>query len=122
MHHFTTLIDANTLAEHISRDNLTLFDCRFDLGNTHWGEAEYATAHLPGALYLHLDRDLSSASSPTSGRHPLPDPATLAARLPTPHRISGAGPPITAAELTGALRVLRHSAVTGRERGAGLSS
>jgi len=83
MHHFTTLIDARTLAEHLSRDNLALFDCRFDLGNVSWGEAEFAAAHLPGARYLHLDRDLSSAITPTSGRHPLPDPAAFAARLGT---------------------------------------
>ena len=55
MHHFTTLIDASTLSEHLSRDDLTLFDCRFDLGNTQWGEAEYGRAHLPGALYLHFN-------------------------------------------------------------------
>ena len=49
MTHFTTLIDANTLSGQLSRDDLTLFDCRFDLANPPWGEAEYARAHLPGA-------------------------------------------------------------------------
>jgi len=81
MTHFTTLIDTNTLSEQISRDDLTLFDCRFDLGNVSWGETEYARAHLPGALYLHLDRDLSSPITADSGRHPLPDPEPFAARL-----------------------------------------
>jgi thiosulfate/3-mercaptopyruvate sulfurtransferase len=81
MPHFTTLIDANTLSEQLSREDLTLFDCRFDLANVAWGEAEYARAHLPGALYLHLDRDLSSPISERSGRHPLPDPERFAARL-----------------------------------------
>ena len=81
MRHFTTLIDANTLAEHLSRDNLALFDCRFDLGNVQWGASEYASAHLPGARYLHLDHDLSSPITVSSGRHPLPDPAKLASRL-----------------------------------------
>ena len=81
MRHFTTLIDANTLSEQLSRDDLTLFDCRFDLGNVSWGETEYARAHLPGALYLHLDRDLSSPIATHSGRHPLPDPGSFAARL-----------------------------------------
>jgi thiosulfate/3-mercaptopyruvate sulfurtransferase len=81
MRHFTTLIDANTLSEHVSRDDLTLFDCRFDLGNVSWGETEYSRAHLPGALYLHLDRDLSSPITASSGRHPLPDPEHFAARL-----------------------------------------
>ena len=37
MRHFTTLIDANTLSEHLSREDLTIFDCRFDLGNVSLG-------------------------------------------------------------------------------------
>jgi thiosulfate/3-mercaptopyruvate sulfurtransferase len=81
MRHFTTLIDANTLSEQLSRDDLTLLDCRFDLANVTWGETEYVRAHLPGALYLHLDRDLSSPITESSGRHPLPDPERFAARL-----------------------------------------
>jgi thiosulfate/3-mercaptopyruvate sulfurtransferase len=83
MRHFTTLIDTNVLFEQLSRDDLVLFDCRFDLGNVQWGEAEYANAHLPGALYLHLDRDLSSPITMSSGRHPLPDPVSFARRLST---------------------------------------
>ncbi len=85
---FTTLIDAATLAEQLARDDLVLFDCRAELGNVHWGEAQYAEAHLPGAQFLHLDRDLSGPITPTSGRHPLPDPHTLAKRLGA----LGAGP------------------------------
>jgi thiosulfate/3-mercaptopyruvate sulfurtransferase len=81
MRHFTTLIDANTLLRQLSRDDLVVFDCRFDLGNVQWGEAGYASAHLPGALYLHLDRDLSGPITPGSGRHPLPDAVKLANRL-----------------------------------------
>ena len=81
MPHFTTLIDSTTLASQLDRDDLVIFDCRFELGNVHWGEAEFADAHLPGAQYLHLDRDLSSPITPASGRHPLPDPDALARRL-----------------------------------------
>ena len=81
MHHYTTLIDARSLASQLERADLVLFDCRFDLGNVHWGETEFANAHLPGAQYLHLDRDLSSPITATSGRHPLPDPANFARRM-----------------------------------------
>ena len=81
MRPFTTLIDAATLASQIERDDLVLFDCRAELGNPHWGEAEYARSHLPGAQFLHLDRDLSSPVSADSGRHPLPDPDKFALRL-----------------------------------------
>jgi thiosulfate/3-mercaptopyruvate sulfurtransferase len=78
---FTTLVDAATLAAQLDREDLVLFDCRFDLGNTAWGESEYAVAHIPGAQYLHLDRDLSGPVTESSGRHPLPDPHELARRL-----------------------------------------
>lgn len=75
---FTTLIDAPTLARQLDRDDLVLVDCRFNLGDPGWGESEYAAAHLPGAIYAHLDQHLSAAASSGSGRHPLPDPHTFA--------------------------------------------
>ena len=56
-------------------------DCRHDLLHADWGRQEFAGAHIPGALFAHLDHDLSSPVTPQSGRHPLPDPATLAAFL-----------------------------------------
>jgi thiosulfate/3-mercaptopyruvate sulfurtransferase len=78
MDRYTTLIDAATLAAH--RD-FVVFDCRFDLANTSWGETEFAAAHVPGAQYLHLDRDLSRPVTDSTGRHPLPDPDAFARRL-----------------------------------------
>jgi thiosulfate/3-mercaptopyruvate sulfurtransferase len=81
MRPFTTLIDVETLASQLERDDVVVFDCRSELGNPAWGEAEYAQSHLPGAQFLHLDRDLSSAITATSGRHPLPDPQVFARRL-----------------------------------------
>src|SRR5690349_24663692 len=83
MRPFTTLIDAAALASQLERDELAIFDCRFELGNPQWGELEFAREHIPGAQYLHLDRDLSSPISPRSGRHPLPDPADFARRIGT---------------------------------------
>ena len=81
MEHFTTLIDAATLSRELHRSDLVVFDCRFELGNPAWGEREYAAAHLPGAQYLHLERDLSAPITEESGRHPLPDPHEFARRL-----------------------------------------
>jgi thiosulfate/3-mercaptopyruvate sulfurtransferase len=80
MRPFTTLIDAGTLASQLER-GAVICDCRSELGNPQWGEAQYAESHIPGAQFLHLDRDLSSAITATSGRHPLPDPQTFARRL-----------------------------------------
>jgi thiosulfate/3-mercaptopyruvate sulfurtransferase len=81
MRPFTTLIDTAALASHLEREDLALFDCRFELGNPQWGETEHARAHIPGAQYLHLDRDLSGPVTPRSGRHPLPDPHVFAERI-----------------------------------------
>lgn len=84
--HYTTLISATNLAERLNAapDSVFVCDCRFDLADTSAGEKAYAAGHLPGAHYLHLDRDLSGAKTGSNGRHPLPDRAklvdTLAAR------------------------------------------
>jgi thiosulfate/3-mercaptopyruvate sulfurtransferase len=80
---FTTLVDARTVAMLLDKPDVVLFDCRFELGNVSWGENEYAAAHVPGAFYLHLDRDLSGPITATSGRHPLPDPQVFTNRLAT---------------------------------------
>src|SRR5690606_19996536 len=37
-----------------------------------WGEATYRTSHIPGALFAHVDRDLSGERTGRNGRHPLP--------------------------------------------------
>lgn len=49
-------------------------DCRFALADPAAGEAAYRAAHIPGAVYLHLERDLSAPVAATGGRHPLPSP------------------------------------------------
>ncbi|TAK90786.1 MAG: sulfurtransferase [Aquabacterium sp.] len=54
-----------------------LIDCRFNLGNPAAGELAYALAHAAGALYAHLDRDLSGAKTGRNGRHPLPTTETF---------------------------------------------
>jgi len=58
-----------------------IIDCRFSLADPAWGPAAYRAGHLPGAVYLGLEADLSGAVGPHGGRHPLPDPAKLARRL-----------------------------------------
>ena len=70
---FTTLIGAAELAA-LDPAAVRLFDCRFDLADPDAGEARFAATHIPGAIYLHLDRDLAGPVSPgRTGRHPLPD-------------------------------------------------
>ena len=62
--HFRTLIDCERLAAGLSDPDWRLFDCRFDLAATGRGEQNYTEAHLPGAYYAHLDRDLSDPITP----------------------------------------------------------
>ena len=52
--------------------SFVLLDCRFDMMRPSWGEEEYRSAHIPGARYAHLERDLSGPVTPSTGRHPLP--------------------------------------------------
>ncbi len=75
-----TLIDCETLAKHLGTPDWRIFDCRFELGKPAWGGTQYWQGHIPGAVYAHLDRDLSAPITATSGRHPLPAPDALAAR------------------------------------------
>ena len=56
-------------------------DCSHELTDPAAGERDYAAGHLPGAVHFHLDRDLSSPSNGSNGRHPLPERSALAELL-----------------------------------------
>jgi thiosulfate/3-mercaptopyruvate sulfurtransferase len=77
----TTLVSTDLLAAHLSDPAWVIIDCRHDLAAPAKGRADYAAGHLPGARFLHLDEDLSGSRTGRNGRHPLPEPAALAARL-----------------------------------------
>jgi thiosulfate/3-mercaptopyruvate sulfurtransferase len=78
---YRTLIDCAALAAGLDAPELRLFDCRFNLADTRQGQRHYATGHIPGAYYAHLERDLSGPISADSGRHPLPEVERLRAWL-----------------------------------------
>lgn len=71
---YTTIVSTETLANHLNDPDWLVIDCRFDLNQPQWGSDEYHRAHIPGALYADLKRDLSGPKTATSGRHPLPEP------------------------------------------------
>lgn len=62
-----------------------IVECSFDLADTEAGERAYAAGHIPGAFYLHLDRDLcgdkTAADGSFRGRHPLPEREDFAALM-----------------------------------------
>jgi len=78
---FKTLIGVNSLQELLGGPRLIVVDCRFDLSDPGAGRRAYLRAHIPGARYADLDRDLSAPIGPHTGRHPLPTPDAFAARL-----------------------------------------
>jgi thiosulfate/3-mercaptopyruvate sulfurtransferase len=78
---FTTLIDAGLLQAHLGDPDCVVVDVRHQLADVGYGERAYAEAHIPGAHFLHCDRDLSGPLTGSNGRHPLPDPQRLAGRL-----------------------------------------
>jgi len=57
-----------------------LADVRWELARGPLRE-EYEAGHLPGAVFVDLDADLSAPASTEAGRHPLPDPDAFAAAM-----------------------------------------
>ena len=85
-----SLISASALQSQLAdKKPLRIFDCTFELAHSHAGHHQYLEAHIPGAVYADLDKDLSArhgvpghhgvltasgADAPASGgRHPLPN-------------------------------------------------
>jgi thiosulfate/3-mercaptopyruvate sulfurtransferase len=76
---YTTLISASDLAARLSAPDLAVVDVRHDLGQPEtWGESQYRSGHIPGAVFAHVDRDLSGPKTGHNGRHPLPAPEACA--------------------------------------------
>ena len=65
---YTTLISSEELVKHLDDPDWAIFDCRFDLAHTEQGEKDYLESHIPGALYMHLDQDLSTTIIPKLSR------------------------------------------------------
>ncbi|MFF7234807.1 sulfurtransferase [Streptomyces collinus] len=84
----TAIITATELAEDLAgQDPPVLLDVRWQLSTAKAagapafdGRAEYAAGHLPGAVFVDLDRELASAAG-EHGRHPLPDLAEFGAAM-----------------------------------------
>ncbi len=70
---FTTIISTAELAKHLDEQDWVVVDSRFLLANPTQGRMDYEKAHIPGAVYAHLDEDLSGPIvKGVTGRHPLP--------------------------------------------------
>ena len=76
---YQTLITTDQLAA--SLEKVVVIDCRYDLINADRGRELYRDAHIPGAAYADLSRDLSGLPTGNNGRHPLPDIPEMAAQF-----------------------------------------
>lgn len=76
-----SIVSMKWLLARMYEPDLTIVDCRFQLNDPEAGRRAYADSYIPGAVYLDLEKDLSSPVAEHGGRHPLPDIETLAAKL-----------------------------------------
>lgn len=75
-----SLISAKELQAQLGKSTL-IIDCRFNLMDKTLGATQYRQAHIPGAYYFDLEKDLSSPVQTHGGRHPLPDFEQLEQKL-----------------------------------------
>jgi thiosulfate/3-mercaptopyruvate sulfurtransferase len=75
----TTLISTPELQALVQDPRLVVVDCRFSLDDIEAGRRTYYEAHIPGAIYAHLEYDLSGWKTGSNGRHPLPTPQFMIA-------------------------------------------
>ena len=74
------LVSAGWLAEHL--DDVVVVDVRWDPADGTAGAARaFEEGHVPGAVFVDVDRDLAAPAFKGPGRHPLPSPAAFAPTL-----------------------------------------
>jgi len=78
---YQTIISVEELKQNLDKHDWYIFDCRFLLKDPAGGLTKFNQGHIPGAQFADMDKDLSSAMTAISGRHPLPDPNDLIAKL-----------------------------------------
>lgn len=78
MDDFGPLVTAEWLADNI--ESVHIFDSRSYLDGRSAPEA-FERGHLPGAVFVSLDDDLSAPASQPGGRHPFPTPAAFATAM-----------------------------------------
>lgn len=76
---WTTLIAPDELAERI--DHCLVIDCRHDLVDPAAGRRGYDEAHIPGAVFVSMDEQLSIPKNGRNGRHPMPSREQVVALL-----------------------------------------
>jgi thiosulfate/3-mercaptopyruvate sulfurtransferase len=70
---YQTIIRPDELLDLIQKNEVLVIDCRYNLFEPDEGITLYQESHIPGAIFAHLDRDLSGVITENTGRHPLPN-------------------------------------------------
>lgn len=71
------LVTAAELHSRLSDAAVRVFDCRYALMDPAHGRAQYEKSHIPGAVFIDMNTDLSAPHvAGKTSRHPLPDKAT----------------------------------------------
>lgn len=74
-------ITASWLKDNLSRENLLVFDVRYELGNEDYGQEEYEKGHIEGAIFVPMEEILTGEVKEHGGRHPLPDLKIFASNM-----------------------------------------
>lgn len=67
------IVSTRWLLARLYEPELVIIDCRFLLSDPEAGRKAYTEDHIPGAVYFHLEEQLSAPLSTHGGRHPLPE-------------------------------------------------
>ena len=71
------LVSVEQLREHLNDAQWCVVDVRHDLFDATAGIRAYGEGHIPGAVFAHIDAQLSGTKTGFNGRHPLPRRADL---------------------------------------------
>ncbi len=75
------LISVDEMEPLVGQAGVAIVDTRFDLADPAAGRRSYEEGHVPGSVFLDLDKDLAAPVGPQTGRHPLPDVSVISATL-----------------------------------------
>ncbi|GAB4075100.1 sulfurtransferase [Barrientosiimonas marina] len=79
----SVVVSTAWLAERMQHypDQTVVVDTRFQLQDEDAGRKAYLEGHIPQAVYLDLNKDLSAKAAKHGGSHPLPDMEAFAAKI-----------------------------------------
>jgi thiosulfate/3-mercaptopyruvate sulfurtransferase len=77
------IISINRLKNYLHNEqgNTVIMDVRFDLMDPAAGRKAYQQDHIPGAIFIDIEKDLSGKKEMHGGNHPLPDVNALSLKL-----------------------------------------